>query len=458
MHIRTAASKRFGLVMKRIGGPSLPVWFSLTFGAAIALNDAALAARIGCKHVAAMGFCEPLWLLIALATTGLCSGVTVGLAQTKQQKSQSVLFLADSLIFACIVGLLLVLLGELVSFILGSNPTLLSGTAPLVARYFAICAFSNLPFTLMQVQCAVFRADGHNKRVLILWLTAACFEIVVSNILIVGCGWKSLEAQASAWGGACLIAASVGFFLLKQMLETFELRKFLQATFMHHRQNITAILKVGVPIALSELGTIGSGILNLHIVSTLPQAHLCEAAWAIKSRLDEAIEIVPITAIGLTVVPFIATNLSSLRRRRLCQAFRTSIDAVVLAFAIMILLVLCAQFFAPFAVAQLCEEPELRFQATRLFTVGAAAWPLFAISQILFSTLEGMGAILAATLGSLICAIPLRLGLAVILKDCNYCTFISGMTGITAAGILAQAAFAALMIILVYREYRRRLT
>lgn len=444
--------------MKRIGRPSLPVWLSLTFGTTIALNDAALAARIGCKYVAAMGFCEPLWLLIALATTGLCSGITVGLAQTKHPKSQNVLFLADSLLFACAVGLLLVLLGESVSFIIGSNPNLLSGTAPIVARYFAICAFSNLPFTLMQAQCAIFRADGQNKRVLILWLIAACFEIGVSNLLIVGCGWKSLEAQASAWGGACLIAASVGFLLLKPMLKTFEMRKFLQAKFMHHRQNIIAILSIGAPIALSELGTIGSGILNLHIVSTLPHAHLCEAAWAIKSRLDEAIEIVPITAVGLTVVPFIAANLDSLRRRRLCQAFRTSIDAVVMAFAIMLLLVLSAQLFAPFIVAQLCEETELRVQATSLFTVGAAAWPLFAVSQILFSTLEGTGATLVATIGSLICAIPLRLGLAIILKDCNYCTWISGMTGITAAGIVAQAVFAALMIILVYREYRRRFT
>ncbi|MES6380855.1 hypothetical protein U6R98_12260, partial [Cutibacterium acnes] len=167
-------------------------------------------------------------------------------------------------------------------------------------------------------------------------------------------------------------AASVGFLLLKPMLKTFEMRKFLQAKFMHHRQNIIAILSIGAPIALSELGTIGSGILNLHIVSTLPHAHLCEAAWAIKSRLDEAIEIVPITAVGLTVVPFIAANLDSLRRRRLCQAFRTSIDAVVMAFAIMLLLVLSAQLFAPFIVAQLCEETELRVQATSLFTVGAA--------------------------------------------------------------------------------------
>jgi Na+-driven multidrug efflux pump len=452
---RNSISRRLRPLFHKIYRPGMSIWLSLTFGTLIALNDAALAARIDRIHIAAMGFCEPLWLLVALGTTGLCSGISVGLSREKHRPQSQLQFLADALMLACAVGLVLVLSGEALSYILTDHRDWLSGTAPIVARYFSICACSNLPFAVMQAQCAAFRADGRNNCVFMLWLTAACLEIGLSNLLTVGCRWNSLEALATAWLFACIAAAVVGLALLTPSLSSLRFPSFLKENFAGHRRNFIYILSIGIPVALSELGIIGSSFLNLQIISTLPDAHVCEAAWAIKSRLDEAIEVVPITSIGLIIAPFIASNLQSSRKTRLCHAFKTAGDAAAAACLIMIVSVVIVQRVAPYLVAPLCTENELKMQASSLLALGSLAWPFFAVTQLLFSMLEGTGETLTATIASLICVLPLRLGLAALLKDFGPW---SGVDGITTAGVIAQATLAAVMFAFVCRQYRHRFT
>ena len=189
--------RRLRQLLLRVFLPALPVLVSLWFSALIGLSDAYLAGKMSKTALAAMGFCEPLWFLIALLTTGLCSGISVGLAaQSAPSRTRDFpaaqFFLVDSIVMSGFVGISLLCAGLFLSNLLRVHPHWLSGTAPLVSGYFLICALSNLPFAIMQAQCAIFRAAGKGGNVLVLWGTVAFIEIAASNFFM-RCGYLSLN-------------------------------------------------------------------------------------------------------------------------------------------------------------------------------------------------------------------------------------------------------------------------
>ena len=445
---------RSGLLrqMRRLGThiflPALPILLSLCFSAFIAISDGYLAAKMSTTDLAAMGFCEPLWFLIALLTTGLSAGISVGFAQKHTEQKNAQCFLVDSLITSCFLGLTLVVLALSLSSLLKLDPHWLSNTSLLVSKYFSICAFSNLPFALMQAQCAVFRSSGNGRHVLLIWGTAAILEIALSNFFV-ACGWLSLCAMATSWLFACLIASILGLFLLAPLLRSFAVRQYLRTGWKVHADNAALVLRIGLPIALSELGLICGSFLNLQIIATLPDAQILEGAWAIKSRLEEALEIVPICAVALVVSPFVSRYWSRHSARSALWAARLASHAALFGG-----LILCAiAFITRLGVSSLVSyfgcDTALTEQAVHAVSIGCLAWPFFAVSQILFAAMEGTGKTLLPTLSNLICVLPIRYVLSSCFKNLPHT---NGMTGILMSGVIAQLIFVFAMVLL-YRQY-----
>jgi Na+-driven multidrug efflux pump len=198
--------------------PAIPIAIALWLSALVGLSDAYLAGKMSKTALAALGFCEPLWFLVTLLTTGLCSGISVGLAakcspDQIQNDDASQFFLVDSLVMSAVVGSLLLCSALFLSIILSAHPFWLSQTAKLVSDYFLVCAFSNLPFAIMQAQCAIFRAAGRGSHVVLLWGIAAFIEIAASNVLV-SLGFLNLTILAATWIVACSVSAGVGFILM----------------------------------------------------------------------------------------------------------------------------------------------------------------------------------------------------------------------------------------------------
>ena len=433
--------------------PAMPVLIALGISTLVGLNDAYVAGKMSKTALAAMSFCEPLWFLVTLTTTGLCSGIAISLAakfspkHIKDDSSDQQFFLVDSLCISAVVGFILLFVALVLAFVLKGHPHWLSDTAAPVADYFFICSFSNLPFTIMQAQCAIFRATNKNKNVVWLWGTAAFVEIAASN-LFVSLGFCNLTILAAAWSIACSIAACQGFFLLKPLLQNFDNHTYCRSHWSAHVVNARSVLSIGLPVVIGELGLIGSSMLNLFIISTLPEAHNLEAAWAIKSRLEEALEIVPICAIALTVAPFIGWHHSLSSKRVAIWAARISFQAAITAGFALSVAVILIQFASRLLVGFFCVDHALLEQTAQVIALGSYAWPFFAITCILSGALEGARQTLLPTALQIIFVLPVRLGLAVIFKNCS---LFSGIYGVTIAGVLAQTLLA-FAIMAVFRR------
>jgi Na+-driven multidrug efflux pump len=428
--------------------PAISVVLALWFSTLIGLSDAYLAGKMSKTALAAMGFCEPLWFLVTLLMTGLCSGISVGLAAICSpdhidDDPAGQFFLVDSLLISGFVGSILLCGTMFLSLFLSHHPHWLSETAKPVADYFLICSLSNLPFALMQAQCAIFRATGRSRNVVLLWGTAALIEIAASN-LFVGFGFLNLTTMAAAWVFACLTSACLGFILMKPLLQNFDRRIYCRSKLFSHATTLRSVLSVGLPVAVGELGLICSSMLNMYIISTLPNAHNLEAAWAIKSRLEEALEVVPICAIGLAVAPFMGWHHRVRSKRVLQWAARLSFQAAMAAGGAFFVVVVLIQFASRFLAGFFCGDGVLLEQTAQVISLASLAWPFFAIAYILSAALEGVRQTLFPTVLHLFFALPVRLGLSIVLKDCPQ---VLGITGVTIAGIIAQALLAIAIVV-----------
>ncbi len=470
MEIRALINVRFHMMSKSVRRtsrhifvPALPVVAALFFSSLIGLSDAFLAGKMSTSDLAALGFSEPIWFLLNLSMTGLCTGVATGLASrytgpkqlgTSDPKSAEFQnFMVDSLILSLLVGSFLMFSGFLVSLVLQQNPLWLSGTAILVARYFLICSLSNIPFALMQAQCAIFRAIERTSGVLWLWATTTLVEISLSSYVVLRApsvpNLSGLDILAASWNLACVISVMIGFAMITDLFKRFNLRNYFYGR-VKHLENATYILKIGIPIAVSELGLVSASLLYLQMLSDSPHPQSIEAAWATKSRIEDFFEVAPATAIALMATPFIARNINSKRERRSSWSVRVIIEAA----AISALLLLCASLCMPFIANKLidCLGGDVAFQtsARSVVSLGSLAWPCFAVARVLTGALEGTGQSLVPTLVNLACALPIRLGIASILKNSSP---MSGVLAITISGIIAQALLALAMWHLFRRTF-----
>jgi Na+-driven multidrug efflux pump len=211
--------------------------------------------------------------------------------------------------------------------------------------------------------------------------------------------------------------------------------------------------QIGLPIALSELGLLASGFLNLHMISLLPQANTLEAAWAIKTRLEEFANVAPVCALAFGVTPFVARHWESSWKSK--RVWAKHILSTAIAFSTLVPALLCA--VAPLASAGLVDiftaEAAVQEKTCIVLTLSTLAWPFFTVAQLFFSALAGAGKTFIPSLLTLICILPLRFCLAFILKDCPG---LEGVALLTVSGVIAQAVLAAGMVIYFFAMMKER--
>jgi Na+-driven multidrug efflux pump len=289
--------------------------------------------------------------------------------------------------------------------------------------------------------------------VLRLWLIATVIEICLANLcLILGC--RSLTAMAASWGIACFAAMIEGFRLFSPFMREFDFSAYRKAHWKTHLGDVQHICEIALPIALSELGLVASSFLNLHMISLLPGAKTLEAAWAIKTRIEEFVSFAPACAVAFSVTPFVARYSQSRWNNKQVWATNILLTAITISTIAPILVCLILQLMSGALVRIFTTEAAVQEKACLVLTLSSFAWPFFTITQLVFSALAGKGKTFLPSIATLICILPLRFGLALLLKDCPA---LEGITAITISGVIAQAVLAACMIGCLFATMKMRL-
>jgi len=333
--------------------------------------------------------------------------------------------------------------GSMAGLITQHHPQWLDGTAQEVGGYFKICAFSYIPFAVMQAQCAIFRAVDKTRHVFLLWMIACCTEILLSNLFFL-IGIHTLKLLAVSWIIGCSLACWTGSRLLKREMIDFRLIHYLAQLRRNLLPAMRSVATVGVPVAISELSVIAANSISLLLITELPQSNIVEAGWVIKCRAEEPAQIAPICAIAITAGTCMG-RFSSRKSVRVAKLAGTSMLQSSLVIGLLMLVVaILFQALIGFLSPMLSADVRVQVYAVRFATAMAIGWPFLSIGQALLGALDGYGRPVLSTVVNICCNLPLRVFLALAMR--HYLPQAS-ICCVTVSGIISNIALAIIAIL-----------
>ena len=356
---------------------SLPLIFSMFVQVLYGLVDSMYVARLGDTALTAISLCMPVQYLVLGVGIGIGVGVNSILSKKLGEKDGFVLIWIVSVVFV-IMGL----------FAMGpfygvqTDITEVLDMSISYSRIISIVSFAALHQVIME---RLLSATGKANLAMIPMLTGAVVNIVLDPVMIFG--WFGLPAlgiagAAYATVGAQAVAALVGLFLnLKFNKEV----RLTGAGFLPNGGIIAEILKVGIPVALSQclISVIAFGMNNI----LLSLSALAPGIYVIYIRLQSFV-IMPSGGMSTAGISIIAYNYGAGNKERIMETLKKSIvvNLIVAAVGMVVFLavpeLLLAMFNASDAVLEI-GVPALRIIAASLL--------LTTTTQILTGFLQALG-------------------------------------------------------------------
>jgi putative MATE family efflux protein len=252
---------------KAIRALSVPMIISMFLIMAYNLADSIWVAGLGPNSLAALGFINPLFMIVIGLGNGLGAGATSLIARCigAQDKQGSDNAAMHSIILTLLVSGILTVLTLIflpnILLIMGAGETL-----NLALQYGYIIFGGLLLFIFSSVASGILRAEGDVKRPMYAMAATAILNIVIDPIFIYYLGWG---VSGAAW--ATLISASISCALMVYwlLLKRDTYVSFARKDFMPSWKVVKDILGVGIPASAEYLVMSVLGIvLNLILVIT----------------------------------------------------------------------------------------------------------------------------------------------------------------------------------------------
>jgi putative MATE family efflux protein len=278
------------------------------------LADTYFVARLGTRPLAAMGFTFPVTMLVTSLTIGLGTGTSSALSRAiGQGEERRVRQLAtDGLALAFAAAVLLVVLGlatiDPLFRLLGATDDLL----PMIRQYMLVW-YAGIPLLMVpMVGNAAIRATGDARSPSLIMLTAAGVNIALDPLLIFGLlGFPRLELRGAAI--ATVVARAMTLVVSLAILH-FREGLLLRPRWRRVWRSWRAILHVAAPAAATNLlAPLSFGVTTWLAARFGPAA---VAAVGTASRI-EALALIPVMALGASMVPFVGQNWGAGRLHRI---------------------------------------------------------------------------------------------------------------------------------------------
>jgi putative MATE family efflux protein len=322
-----------------------------------------------------------LIMSIGVGTTAIVSRAA-GAGDLKEASHSA----AQSISFSFGLGLCLCLL-SLTCAHLGFRLSEGASDATTMSRgYLSVYSFYLIPFSIVSIINAAFRAIGDAKTPLLIVACMTCLNIVgdyatvLGNWPVAGLGVKGIAASGIT---ASCLGAALGFFFLSRS----PIKGALNSLFPVHFSYVKRILSIGIPSGLQRLGWSLSVFALFAILARCPHPTQALAAWTIGMRL-EALLFMPLMALSLAVASIVGQNLGA---KRVDRATRAGWHVTGIGVILMLVLGTLLYFFAPELAAQMTSDPATIDYVVAYLKVNAFSEPMLALSMILGGALQGAG-------------------------------------------------------------------
>lgn len=300
---------------------SLPIVLGCLFQQFYSMSDTIIVGKcIGVNALAAVGATGSLNFLIMGFATGICSGLTIPMAQFFGAKDEENVrrCAANALYVVAAVTILLtavtMLFTRQILELMQTPSDIFQG-----AYDYIIVIFAGMGVTLLyNLLSGILRALGDSKTPLYFLVIASLLNIVLDLIFIRNFG---MNVEGAAY--ATVISQAVSALLcLAYMIWKFPILRLHTRDWQFRWNLITKMLQIGVPMGLQfSITAVGSIILQ-SAVNTLGSAAVAAVAAASKVQM---ILTQPLETLGVTMATYCGQNLGALKLKRIQTGVRQTI-------------------------------------------------------------------------------------------------------------------------------------
>jgi putative MATE family efflux protein len=388
---------------------SWPLLLTTVAHSLVGMVDVQVAGMLGSTTQAAVGLAEQVLFLFMIFLMSLGVGTTALVARAYGEKKIEEVnhFTGQSLALSIIIGLVLTVVA-----VAGANflLPLFSGTKEIVdagAVYLAIYGLYLVPFSLICIANAAFRAIGDAKTPLLIVTAEVVVNIIGDYATVVG-NWPVPGLGIRGIAYSAIVGAIIGSAIAIYRLYTSPLKDSVKYLTPISGKTLHRLLDIGIPSAFQRLGWAGSTFALFFILSKLKDPTAALAAWTIGIRV-EGILFMPLVALSLAVGSIVGQNLGANQNERAIKAgwHVTGIGVVM-----MLVLSTAVYVFAPQLADFMSDDPATITHTASYLQINALAEPFLAVNMILSGGLQGAGDTKIPMWISLFCNWIVRLPLA----------------------------------------------
>ncbi len=377
-----------GSLMKAIWSMSWPLMVTTISSSLVGIADMHVAGYLGSASQAAVGVSEQVLfiLMIFIMSTGVGTQALVSRATGAEDKEEAARATGQSLLFAVLMGLALLVMAKLGAHKIVGIFSRSSDVADVGAHYLSIYCLYLIPFSLLNIINSAFRAIGDSRTTLIIMLVSTTLNIAGDYLTVLN-GWPvpGLGVGGIAWSG--VVGTSVGALVAVSFLLRSPLKGCTAYMFPAVGSVLKRIIKIGIPAALQRLGWGLSTFVIFFILRCLDKPTEALAAWTIGIRV-EGLVYMPLMALSLAVASIVGQNLGAKQEDR---AFKAGWHVTLIGVAMMVFN--CALLII---FADRLSEAMTRDHATAQITASyirynAMGGPFLALAMVLSSALQGAG-------------------------------------------------------------------
>lgn len=377
-----------GSLWRAIWIMSWPLLITTIANSLVGMTDLYVAGHLGPQHQAAVGLSEQIifmFLLFVMATgTGTTALVSRFWGEDNRKKAYS--YTAQSLVMALCMGLLLASASFFGAHLILGPFTESKEVMELCRVYLGIFSFYMIPFSILCICNAAFRAIGDAKTPLLVISTFTVLSItgdillVLNNWPISGLGLKGIAYSALT---ASTIASCLALFKLSRS----ELAPCLKELNRVVPSMIKKIVKIGIPSALQRLAWATSTFVVFFILAKLSHPTEALASWSVGMRV-EGLMFMPIMALSMAVSSIVGQNLGA---KEVERAYAAGWKVAGIGISLLTVLATGLYLLARPIANQMCKDQQTIEYVVSYLQVNAISEPFLALAMILGGAFQGAG-------------------------------------------------------------------
>lgn len=377
-----------GNLWRAIWDMSWPLLITTIGTSIVGMADVQVAGYLGADVQAAVGVAEQLIFIFCVFVMAVAVGTTAIVSRATGQRDplEVAHMTGQSIALSMSGGLVLTVIALATAHYLLPFFTATKSVQEIGTQYLSIYACYLVPFSLVAISNAAFRAVGDARTPLYVVMTEIIINIAGDYLTVLG-NWPIPGLGVRGIAGSAIVGAFAGAALALYRINNSPLKPALRQVFPIQISAIGRLLRLGIPAAFHRWGWAASTLVVFFILKSLADPTAALASWTIGMRV-EALLFMPLMALSLAVGSIVGQNLGA---KEIDRARKAGWNVSKIGVGMMLLLGTALYIFAD-AIARVMTHDAVTIQYTADYLrINALCEPLLAVNMILSGALQGAG-------------------------------------------------------------------